>query len=266
MLPKDILRLVSLNRGRTLRQSDRTPLKYQLNYSEDLIEKGSLVGKTATVYITRKNDVWLRIETDVLENDIVVFSIDQWLPENTYDIEIVVDGSHSFPSDNYGERIKISRSSFGSNSIIELIPKKEDLIEEILQRLREEHLLTPGKEEDKETEESQKPDKPGSADNGSEDDTPDTGSNKYASHDDLEELRRTLSEKMDSPDIRNVQIVEQQAPSKSWEIIHNLQGYPTVTVIDSNGYVVYGDINYISIHKIRVDFTSAFSGKVILNK
>ena len=263
MLPKDILRLTSLNRGRTLRQSDRTPLKYQLNYSEDLIEKGSLVGKTATVYITRKNDVWLRIETDVLENDIVVFSIDQWLPENTYDIEIVVDGSHSFPSDNYGERIKISRSSFGSNSIIELIPKKEDLIEEILQRLREEHLLTPGKEEN---EEEDKPQKPEEGDSGSEDDTPDISSNKYASHDDLEELKRTLSEKMDSPDIRNVQIVEQQAPSKSWEVIHNLQGYPTVTVIDNNGYVVYGDINYVSIHKIRVDFTSAFSGKVILNK
>lgn len=50
-----------------------------------------------------------------------------------------------------------------------------------------------------------------------------------------------------------------------WEIEHNLDKYPAVTVVDSGGSVVIGEIVYIDKNNIRITFTSAFSGKAYLN-
>lgn len=54
-------------------------------------------------------------------------------------------------------------------------------------------------------------------------------------------------------------------PDSVWEITHNLDKYPSVTVVDSAGSVVIGDITYTSKSALTVTFSAAFSGKAYLN-
>ncbi len=57
----------------------------------------------------------------------------------------------------------------------------------------------------------------------------------------------------------------QLSPALVWTIEHNLNKYPSVTVADSGGNWVIGDIDYVSSNSITVTFTGAFSGKAFLN-
>ena len=54
-------------------------------------------------------------------------------------------------------------------------------------------------------------------------------------------------------------------PDSVWEITHNLDKYPSVTIVDSAGSVVMGDITYTSKSALTVTFSAAFSGKAYLN-
>ena len=65
-------------------------------------------------------------------------------------------------------------------------------------------------------------------------------------------------------ELQTARVIQQQVPLAEWEIKHDLDGYPVVTVIDNNGFEVFGDINYISKNKLTVTFNNEFSGKVIL--
>ncbi len=60
-------------------------------------------------------------------------------------------------------------------------------------------------------------------------------------------------------------VYNQVTSSDVWEIEHNLDKYPSVTVVDSGGSVVVGEIVYIDKNNVRITFTSAFSGKAYLN-
>jgi hypothetical protein len=57
----------------------------------------------------------------------------------------------------------------------------------------------------------------------------------------------------------------QLVPLSSWEIEHNLSKYPSVTIVDSGGTIVIGDVVYNSENKVTVTFGSAFSGKAYFN-
>lgn len=57
----------------------------------------------------------------------------------------------------------------------------------------------------------------------------------------------------------------QIAASASWVISHGLEKYPSVTVVDSGGSVVIGEITYNSENQITLTFQSQFSGKAYLN-
>lgn len=57
----------------------------------------------------------------------------------------------------------------------------------------------------------------------------------------------------------------QDTPAENWEISHDLMKYPSVTVIDSAGNVVYGHVQYLSKSRVRISFSAAFSGRAILN-
>jgi Siphovirus ReqiPepy6 Gp37-like protein len=59
-------------------------------------------------------------------------------------------------------------------------------------------------------------------------------------------------------------IHEQLTPSSLWVITHNLNRYPTVTVTDSSGNVVVGDIKHTSLNTTQISFSAAFAGKAIL--
>lgn len=52
---------------------------------------------------------------------------------------------------------------------------------------------------------------------------------------------------------------------KVWDIRHNLNKYPSATVVDSAGNVVIGDCEYISKDRLVLRFSGAFSGHAYLN-
>lgn len=51
----------------------------------------------------------------------------------------------------------------------------------------------------------------------------------------------------------------------TWTIVHNLGWYPNVTVQDSGGSIVEGEISYTSTMSLTVTFTGAFSGNAYLS-
>jgi hypothetical protein len=57
----------------------------------------------------------------------------------------------------------------------------------------------------------------------------------------------------------------QTVPAASWTINHNLGKYPAVTVADSSGSVVEGDVVYLSLNFLRIDFSASFGGVAYLN-
>jgi hypothetical protein len=62
----------------------------------------------------------------------------------------------------------------------------------------------------------------------------------------------------------------QGSVSNTWVIVHNLGRFPSVTVVDSGGTVVTGNVVYDSNNQITLTFFAngslvAFSGKAYLN-
>ena len=54
-------------------------------------------------------------------------------------------------------------------------------------------------------------------------------------------------------------------PDAIWDITHNLGKCPSVTIVDSAGSVVVGDITYTSENNLKVTFSAAFGGTAYLN-
>lgn len=52
--------------------------------------------------------------------------------------------------------------------------------------------------------------------------------------------------------------------SSAWVINHNLNGKPSVTVVDSADTVVIGEVTYNSNSQVTVTFTAPFSGYAYL--
>ena len=57
----------------------------------------------------------------------------------------------------------------------------------------------------------------------------------------------------------------QGTSSAVWTITHNLGWYPNVTVQDSGGSIVEGEIAYTSTMSLTITFTGAFSGRAYLS-
>ena len=57
----------------------------------------------------------------------------------------------------------------------------------------------------------------------------------------------------------------QVTASGSWAITHNLGKNPSVSIVDSGGNTVVGDVVYINTNQLTINFTAQFSGKAYLN-
>lgn len=57
----------------------------------------------------------------------------------------------------------------------------------------------------------------------------------------------------------------QSIATDEWVIDHNLNKFPSVTVVDSAGTVVYGEVYYPNKNKVIIKFMAAFSGRAYLN-
>ena len=58
---------------------------------------------------------------------------------------------------------------------------------------------------------------------------------------------------------------DQGLPSAIWTITHNLEKFPSVSVVDTAGTHIMGEVTYISFNQLTINFTSAVSGKAYLN-
>lgn len=57
----------------------------------------------------------------------------------------------------------------------------------------------------------------------------------------------------------------QDMTSNTWEIEHNLNKYPSVTVVDSGDNVLHTEVVYIDKNNLEVRFVASTSGKAYLN-
>ena len=73
-------------------------------------------------------------------------------------------------------------------------------------------------------------------------------------------LNNLINEKQD----KNFYFTQTTA-SDTWIITHNLNKYPSATVIDSAGTEVVGNITYNSLNQITITFSGAFKGSATLN-
>ena len=60
-------------------------------------------------------------------------------------------------------------------------------------------------------------------------------------------------------------IFTQSVASSSWNVRHNLNKYPSVTMVLSTGQKGYGDVTYIDENNLTITFASAESGKAYMN-
>jgi len=58
---------------------------------------------------------------------------------------------------------------------------------------------------------------------------------------------------------------DQGVPSTTWNINHDLNGFPNVTVVDSAGTQVEGNVVYVDANNMTISFSAAFSGKAYLS-
>lgn len=60
-------------------------------------------------------------------------------------------------------------------------------------------------------------------------------------------------------------IHDQMMVSETWVIVHAMNKRPSVTVVDSGGRVVVGDVQYIDNNTVEIYFSAPFAGKAYLN-
>jgi hypothetical protein len=58
---------------------------------------------------------------------------------------------------------------------------------------------------------------------------------------------------------------EQLVAAYMWDIVHNLNRYPSVTVIDSGGSEIIPEVQYTNENEIKLYFANRTSGKAYLN-
>jgi len=57
----------------------------------------------------------------------------------------------------------------------------------------------------------------------------------------------------------------QSVSSATWTITHNLGYRPAVSVVDSGGNYVVGDVNYVSVNALTISFSAPFGGFAYLS-
>ena len=60
-------------------------------------------------------------------------------------------------------------------------------------------------------------------------------------------------------------LYEQETPASVWTIQHNLGKYPSVTLLDTGGVVMLGDIKHIDMSTVEITFVTEITGKALLN-
>lgn len=57
----------------------------------------------------------------------------------------------------------------------------------------------------------------------------------------------------------------QGVPATTWNIQHDLNKFPSVSVINNNNVVINGEVTYIDNNNVQLNFSAGFTGKAYLN-
>ena len=131
-----ILRLESLTKGNTLKQGDKTPLKYRLFDADG--EKLNIAGKSAQVRLVYQDFLTIGYEKDgltVAQDDTVTFTIDSVIPSRIYHVEIIVDGQFVFPSRSDESKFTVDKSSLGTEANIIEIVGVDQIVGKVLDKI-----------------------------------------------------------------------------------------------------------------------------------
>ena len=60
-------------------------------------------------------------------------------------------------------------------------------------------------------------------------------------------------------------VFTQGTASTTWNIQHNLNKYPSVSVVNNNNVLMYGETTYVDTNNLTINFSAGFSGKAYLN-
>lgn len=60
-------------------------------------------------------------------------------------------------------------------------------------------------------------------------------------------------------------VFTQTLASSSWNVNHNLNKFPSVSIVDSSNNLVIGDVMYIDSNNLTISFNASFSGKAYIN-
>ena len=60
-------------------------------------------------------------------------------------------------------------------------------------------------------------------------------------------------------------IFKQDQALAEWVINHNMGKFPSVSVVNGNDILMYGDTTYVNDNKLIINFSAGFSGKAYLN-
>lgn len=89
-----------------------------------------------------------------------------------------------------------------------------------------------------------------------------TSADQILTSDDLQFVSKEEKQKIGKSE---TYVHNQMASSSVWEIEHNLGKFPSITIVDSAGTTVIGDVIYVSENLVQVKFSSEFAGKALLN-
>ena len=92
-----------------------------------------------------------------------------------------------------------------------------------------------------------------------------TGDNAIYRWDSVSEGYRIIKTNGTEQVVGQTYVHKQTTSAIQWDINHNLDKYPSVTVVDSAGTQVYGDVNYVDRNHLTITFTSEFGGRAYLN-
>ena len=60
-------------------------------------------------------------------------------------------------------------------------------------------------------------------------------------------------------------VFNQSIASATWVVQHDLNKFPSVTVVDSNKDIVYGNVRYNTLNTLTITFSAPFSGQAYMN-
>jgi hypothetical protein len=60
-------------------------------------------------------------------------------------------------------------------------------------------------------------------------------------------------------------VYTQNTPAVLWTIQHNLNKFPSVSVVNINNILMYGQVTYIDANNLIIEFSAGFSGKAYMN-